>query len=231
MGTSGWSYPEWVGHFYPNGTSPVRMLAFYARLFPTVEAHSTYRRLPSLSTVERWVGSVAPWFRFAPKAHLGITHRRDLDGVEERVAAFADAVTPLGDHLGPVLFSLPHAEPDLGRLERLLGALPARSRLTAAFELSPAWVTPAVLHRLEAADATLVLVENDGRPAPDLDVGPLTYIRLRRSRYTRADLDAWADRLEKITAGGRDAYVFFKHDEAGDSPRYARRVMGRLPHP
>lgn len=231
MGTSGWSYPEWVGHLYPNGTSPSRMLAFYARLFPTVEAHSTYRRLPSVSSLERWVGSVPPWFVFAPKAHMGITHRRDLDGVEERVAAFVSAVTPLGEHLGPVLFSLPHAEPDPERLDRLLGALPSRFRLATAFELSPAWVTPRVVRRLEAAEATLVLVENDGHAAADLEVGPLTYIRLRRSRYTRADLEAWADRLEKITGGGRDAYVFFKHDEAGDGPRYARRLMALLPQP
>ncbi|HYX44053.1 MAG TPA: DUF72 domain-containing protein [Acidimicrobiales bacterium] len=231
VGTSGWSYPEWVGHFYPNGTSPPRMLAFYARLFPTVEAHSTYRRLPTVSTVERWVASVPPWFMFAPKAHLAITHRQDLDGVEDRVAAFAEAVAPLGEHLGPVLFALPHAQPDLARLERLLRALPPSSRLAAAFELSPAWVTPEVVRRLEAADATLVLVENDARLAPDLDIGPFTYLRLRRSRYTRADLDGWVERLEKITAGGRDAWVFFKHDEAGDGPRYARRVMGRLHRP
>ena len=100
--------------------------------------------------------------------------------------------------------------------------------MAAAFELSPAWVTPEVLGRLEKAEATLVLVENDGHPAPVLEVGPFTYIRLRRSRYDRAELEAWAERLEKLTAGGRDAYVFFKHDEAGDGPRYARRVMGRL---
>ena len=231
MGTSGWSYPEWVGHLYPNGTSPARMLAFYARIFPTVEAHNTYRRLPTISTIERWVGSVPPWFTFAPKAHLGITHRQDLDGVEERMASFVGAVAPLGEHLGPVLFSLPHAQPDLGRLERLLGALPPPTRLAAAFELSPAWVTPEVVRRLEATEATLVLVENDAHPAPELEIGPFTYIRLRRSRYTRADLDAWAERLEKITAGGRDAWVFFKHDEAADGPRYARRVMGRLHHP
>ena len=231
VGTSGWSYPEWVGHFYPNGTSPARMLAFYARLLPTVEAHSTYRRLPTISTVERWVESVPPGFSFAPKAHLGITHRQDLDGVEDRMAAFAEAVVPLGEQLGPVLFSLPHAHPDLARLDRLLDALPPPTRLPAAFELSPEWATADVVRRLEAAEATLVLVENDAHPAPDLEIGPFTYVRLRRSRYTRGDLDGWAERLEKITAGGRDAWVFFKHDEAGEGPRYARRVMGRLHSP
>jgi uncharacterized protein YecE (DUF72 family) len=232
VGTSGWSYPEWTGTFYPAGTSPSRMLAFYARQFPAVEAHATYRRLPTASVLERWRSQVPDGFQFAPKAHLGITHRRDLDGVEPRVADFVAALDPLGDHLGPVLFSLPHRHPDLDRLDRLLSALaaaaPAASRW--AFELGPSWVNDDVLHRLEAHDATLVLVDADGRSAPDLDMGPFAYLRLRRNRYDRGELDAWAARLEKIVAAGRDVYAFFKHDEHGDGPRYARRVMGGLEH-
>ncbi|MDQ4068260.1 MAG: DUF72 domain-containing protein, partial [Actinomycetota bacterium] len=127
VGTSGWSYPSWVGPFYPEGTSPARMLGVYASVFDTVEAHATYRRLPTPTALARWVDAVPAHFRFAPKAHLGITHRRDLDGVEDRVAAFLAAVAPLGERLGPVLFSLPHQEPDLGRLERILAAAPAGS--------------------------------------------------------------------------------------------------------
>jgi uncharacterized protein YecE (DUF72 family) len=228
VGTSGWSYPEWVGHFYPNGTSPSRMLAFYARRFPVVEAHATYRRLPSASALERWRAQVPPNFLFAPKAHLGITHRRDLDGVEQRITAFFDAVAPLNSHLGPVLFSIPHQAPDVARLDRLLAALPTAPRHPVVFELGPAWIVPEVLSRLEAHGATLALVEADGREAPDLEVGPFGYLRLRRSRYTRTELDAWADRLQGLTAAGRDVYAFFKHDGTGDGPRYARRVMARL---
>ncbi len=229
VGTSGWSYPEWVGTFYPVGTSAPRMLSFYAGLLPTVEAHGTYRRMPTPAALERWRSQVPADFEFAPKAHLGITHRQDLDGVEERVEAFFAAVTLLDEHLGPVLFSLPHREPDLDRLGRLLGALPGR-RARAAFELGPAWATADVLRRLDAHDATLVLVDADGRQAPELEVGPFTYVRLRRSRYDGAELDEWAARLERAMARGRDVYAFFKHDEHGDGPRYARRVMGRLEH-
>ncbi|MDQ6796818.1 MAG: DUF72 domain-containing protein [Actinomycetota bacterium] len=228
VGTSGWSYPEWVGNFYPNGTSAPRMLPFYARRFPTVEAHSTYRRLPTVTALERWVAQVPPAFRFAPKAHMGITHRRDLDGIEERMAAFFEALTPLGPLLGPVLFSVPHQQPDVGRLDRLLGALPPSFRPGVAFELGPAWATPDVLKRLEAHDATLVLVDAEGRTPPDLDVGPFSYVRLRRDRYNRGALETWAERFAKVTAGGRDAYAFFRHDESGNGPRYARQVNGRL---
>lgn len=228
MGTSGWSYPEWTGSFYPVGTSPSRMLPFYARQFPTVEAHNTYRRVPTPSALERWRSQVPPDFHFAPKAHLAITHRRDLDGVEDRVAAFFAALAPLTDNLGPVLFSLPHRHPDLDRLDRLLRALPPAPAPPAAFELGPAWTTTDVLRRLEVHGATLALVDADGRAAPDLEVGPFTYLRLRRTRYDRAELDAWAARLHDLTAAGRDVYAFFKHDEHGDGPRYARRVMGQL---
>ena len=230
MGTSGWSYPEWIGTFYPVGTSPSRMLPFYARLFPAVEAHGTYRRLATPSVLERWASQVPAGFQFAPKAHIGITHRQDLDGVEDRVDAFFAALAVLDDRLGPALFSLPHRQPDLDRLDRLLAALPSAPRPRAAFELTPAWATPDVLGRLEGHGATLVLVDADGREAPELEVGPFTYVRLRRSHYDREELDAWAARLQRVTARGRDVYAFFKHDEHGDGPRYARRVMGRLEH-
>ncbi|HEX2047276.1 MAG TPA: DUF72 domain-containing protein [Acidimicrobiales bacterium] len=221
VGTSGWSYPEWVGPFYPAGTSPARMLAVYAASFDTVEAHATYRRLPSAAALERWVDAVPPDFRFATKAHMGITHRRDLDGVESRVDAFLAAVAALGPTRGPVLFSLPHQRPDLGRLDRILSAL--GNRATAAFDLGPAWHRPDVLDRLDAAGATLVITDSPSLPS----VGPLAYVRLRKGDYPPADLDLWAERVAKVVAEDRDAYVFFKHDDAATGPRLAQELRSR----
>ncbi|MDQ3895730.1 MAG: DUF72 domain-containing protein [Actinomycetota bacterium] len=221
VGTSGWSYPAWVGPFYPRGTSPARMLGVYASAFDTVEAHATYRRLPAAAALDRWVAAVPEGFRFAPKAHMGITHRRDLDGVEDRVDAFLAAVAPLGATLGPVLFSLPHQQPDVGRLDRILAALGGRA--TAAFDLGPAWDRPDVLDRLDAAGATLVVTDGPSVPS----VGPLAYVRLRKGDYSAGDLDVWAERLAKVVAEDRDAYAFFKHDDAATGPRLARELRRR----
>jgi uncharacterized protein YecE (DUF72 family) len=224
VGTSGWSYPAWIGSFYPDKTSPARMLGVYGSVFDTVEAHATYRRLPSAAALAKWVATVPASFRFACKAHMGITHRRDLAGVEDRVAAFLAAVEPLGPALGPVLVSLPHQQPDLDRLGRILDPLGG-----GAFELGPAWQSTDVLDRLDAGGATLVVSDTDERAAGAIpSVGPVAYVRLRRSDYTEADLDLWAERLVKVAAEDRDAYVFLKHDDAASGPRLAQELIERL---
>lgn len=224
VGTSGWSYPAWVGPFYPERTSPARMLGVYASSFATVEAHATYRRLPAAAALAKWVDTVPQGFRFACKAHMGISHRRDLDGVDDRVDAFLAAVAPLGPALGPVLVSLPHQEPDLDRLGRILDPLGG-----GAFELGPAWARTDVLDRLDAGGATLVVSDTAERPAGAIPpVGPVAYVRLRRADYSPTDLDLWAGRLAQVAAGDRDAYVFLKHDDGATGPRIARELVARL---
>jgi uncharacterized protein YecE (DUF72 family) len=229
VGTSGWSYASWVGPFYPERTPASRMLEVYAETFRTVEAHATHRRAPTATALARWVAQAPDRFRFAPKAHIGITHRRDTDGVDERVSAFFAALAPLGDRLGPALFVLPHRQPDLARLDLLLAALDAvRPGPRAAFELAPPWRVPAVLDRLDRHGATLAIVDREDDPGRDQPVvGPLTYVRLRRASYTEADLDGWAERLAAASAAG-DVYAFVKHDEEGRGPRYARDLVTRL---
>lgn len=224
VGTSGWSYPAWVGSFYPEKTSAAHMLGVYASAFATVEAHATYRRLPAPAALTKWVATVPAGFRFACKAHMGISHRRDLEGVEDRVSSFLAAISPLAETLGPVLVSLPHQQPDLERLGRILDPLGG-----GAFELGPAWERTDVLDRLDAGSATLVVSDTADRPAGAIPpVGPVAYVRLRRADYTPADLDLWAERLAKVAAEDRDAYVFFKHDDDATGPRFARQLVARL---
>jgi uncharacterized protein YecE (DUF72 family) len=210
------------------------MLDFYGKRFDTVECHSTYRRLPVSGTLERWKAQVPSDFRFVPKAHMGITHRRDLDGLADRVSAFARSIEPLDGQLGPVLLSLPHADPDLGRLDQLLGALSgAMARgCVPAFDLKPRWAVREVLDRLDGHGAALVVTDDDSEPPNGVDgttdlpltVGPLVYVRLRRARYNRAQLEAWAGRLKACATEGRDVFAFLKHDDSGDGPRYARQL-------
>ena len=220
MGTSGWSYKEWVGPLYPSGTPSSRMLAAYAQLLSTVEAHNTFRRRPRPPTLEAWAQAVPPTFRFALKAHVAITHQRELEGVEDRVASFFDSLSPLEERVGPVLFQLPHRQPDLDRLDRLLTALP--STPPSAFELGPAWNRPDVLERLDGAGAALVVVDKDGDEPVLPDVGAVAYVRLRRERYDDEAIARWAERLADVARSGRPAFVYLRHD--GD-PLEAVRLL------
>ena len=220
MGTSGWSYKEWAGVLYPPRTPASGMLAAYADRLPTVEAHNTFRRRPRAATLEGWAAVVPPSFRFALKAHVAITHQRDLAGVEERVTNFFDALTPLGDRVGPVLFQLPHRDVDLERLDRLLAGLPASP--PAAFELAPAWNVPDVRARLDKAGATLVVVDGDGEDAEIPDIGRIGYVRLRRERYDNAQLARWARRLLDVAHNGRPVFAYLRHE--GD-PLEAVRLL------
>ncbi|HVH30789.1 MAG TPA: DUF72 domain-containing protein, partial [bacterium] len=74
VGTSGFSYPEWKGTFYPADLPTDQMLPFYGRTFPTVELNNTFYRYPQDHTLTQWAGAVPPEFRFAVKAHRRITH-------------------------------------------------------------------------------------------------------------------------------------------------------------
>jgi uncharacterized protein YecE (DUF72 family) len=186
------------------------MLAAYADRLPTVEAHNTFRRRPRASALEGWASSVPPSFRFALKAHVAITHQRELAGVEDRISEFFGLLAPLGAHVGPVLFQLPHRDVDLERLDRLVGALP--SSPPAAFELGTAWNTPEVLGRLDQAGATLVVVDKDGGEPVLPEVGSIAYVRLRRDRYDDEAVRRWAERLADTARAGRDVFAYVRHE-------------------
>lgn len=81
VGTSGYSYPDWVGDFYPPGTSAKRMLAEYAQVFSITELNFTFYRLPTAQMLARQAAQTPAGFQFAVKLFRGFTHERDLTRV------------------------------------------------------------------------------------------------------------------------------------------------------
>src|SRR5262245_52828005 len=90
VGTSGYSYKEWKGSFYPAKLPEKEMLGFYGARFRTVEINSTFFRAPTASVLEGWAAQVPADFRFALKAPRQITHVRRLAGAGEMVSSFLD---------------------------------------------------------------------------------------------------------------------------------------------
>jgi uncharacterized protein YecE (DUF72 family) len=224
VGTSGFSYAEWKGPFYPADLPASAMLAYYGERLPAVEINNTFYRLPRRSVLEGWAAQVPERFRFAVKASQRITHMKRLADVADETHYLLDVTQALGDKLGVLLFQLPpNLKLDLDRFDRFLELLPASSR--AAFEFRHAsWLDPRVHERLRARCCAWVVNEQeDGTPPDFLITAPWTYLRLRRPSYEREELAAWAARLRSRELS--EAFVFFKHEDAGAGPQLAREFL------
>ena len=228
IGTSGYNYPEWRGTFYPEKFPPAKMLPYYAERFATVEINYTFYRMPSGKTVAGWDGQTPPGFRFALKAPQRITHFARLRDVGEPLRYFVDTARTLGDKLGPILFQLPPSfARDLARLADLLALLPAELRC--AFEFRHAsWLAEDVYERLRAANAALCIADSEAGSTPLVATADWGYLRLRDEGYTPADLDRWAATVRELSTRWRDTYVYFKHEESGIGPAFARELVSRL---
>jgi uncharacterized protein YecE (DUF72 family) len=221
-GTSGFSYKEWKGSFYPEDLPASGMLRHYASRLPAVEINNTFYRMPRASLLQSWAEEVPDGFSFALKASQQITHRKRLKEAAEAVAYFFEVATTLGDRLGPVLFQLPpNLKKDLPRLSDFLATLPPAAR--SAFEFRhESWFDDEVFGALRSAGAALCWAEDEDLATPRVATAGWGYLRLRRADYTDADVASWAERIRG--EAWSDAYVFFKHEEEGTGPRLAERM-------
>ena len=222
IGTSGYSYAEWKGVFYPKGLAAAKMLSYYAQRLPAVEVNNTFYRLPKRGMLERWAAQVPEGFRFALKASRRITHIKRLVDAESETEYLLGATEALGAKLGVILFQLPpYLRKDLPRLERFLGVLAGNVR--ASFEFRhPSWFDEEVFALLRAHDCALCTADTDEQAAAVTSTAGWGYVRLRRAAYSDDELRGWAARLQ--SRAWDHVYVFFKHEDEGAGPRLAARL-------
>jgi uncharacterized protein YecE (DUF72 family) len=214
-GTSGFSYPAWKPDFYPKDLPAKRFLEHYASRLNSVEVNYTFRRLASASVLEGWMNATPVNFQFACKAHQTLTHIMKMKDAESFTEAFLKSLEPLraARRLGPVLFQFaPGFKCDLERLDGYLPLLPSDIRF--AFEFRHAsWLVDEVYERLAARNIALCLAESDRLEVPKVFTADFAYFRLRKGDYSDAGRAEIAERVGAILNAGRDAYVYFKHEE------------------
>jgi uncharacterized protein YecE (DUF72 family) len=247
IGTSGYSYHEWVGPVYPRGTRAAEYLGIYAGMFPTVELNFSYYKMPSANQL-RGMAEAGPGLRFAIKAHQSLTHRVSGQWQEDALA-FRKALEPLEEagQLEAVLFQFPfsfHYTPEnrvyLDKVLAFFKGLP----LAAEFR-GEDWYTSRVLEGFKkraVAFAALDLPDLKGNPpVMETVTAPLAYIRMHgRNRetwrgsdaaakfdylYSDMELKAWAARIKRIVQQAARCVVYFNNHARGQAAQNAASLM------
>ena len=218
---------EWKGFFYPEDLSNDRMLAYYGERLNAVEINNTFYRMPKRATLADWGGKVPDEFSFVLKASRKITHFKRLKDTQDELGYLVDVSSELGARLGPMLFQLPpNLKIDVERLRDFVSLFPAGLR--AAFEFRhDSWFADETYTVLSDAGAALVHADTRAdEPAEVVATAPYGYLRLRRDDYDPDDVARWA----RIVSDQewKDAFVFFKHEDAGAGPALAERFVAEL---
>jgi uncharacterized protein YecE (DUF72 family) len=224
VGTSGYSYKEWKGPFYPPDLPGKDMLRYYSSQLPAVEINNTFYRMPAEGLLESWGQQVPPDFRFVLKAPRKITHTKPLKDKDDEVGYLLRTAATLGDRLGAVLFQLPpylRRDPEL--LINFLELLPSGTRSVFEFR-HRSWFDETIYDMLRKKGCTLCCADGEDEALTRLvATSGWGYLRLRRPGYSETDLSEWARRIK--SQDWQTVYVFFKHEEAGAGPKLASHFL------
>jgi uncharacterized protein YecE (DUF72 family) len=230
VGTSGWSYKEWKGSFYPADLPADEMLHYYGERFPTVEINNSFYRMPKEKVLLDWAEQVPAGFCFVLKASRRITHIARLADEDGSLDYFLRTANVLGGKLGPTLCQCPPSlKKDLGRLRSFLARVPRTWRAALEFRHA-SWFDDEVYEALREHDVALVAVDEDegeGQGSPLVPTASWGYLRLRRTDYSDEALGQWAERIR--SQPWREAFAFLKHEEdSPKGPEAAGRLMAML---
>jgi uncharacterized protein YecE (DUF72 family) len=234
VGCSGWVYKHWRGLFYPERLPQSRWFARYADEFDTVEINTSFYRLQSGDTFQKWRDQAPPGFCYAVKANRFLTQAKKLKECEEPLERMMGAVRRLGDRLGPILYQLPpNMNLNLERLESFLKIIP--NDVTSVFEFrNSSWYVSDTYDLLDRYVAGFVVHDMAGSTTDRIAVGPVAYVRFHGGegkywgRYPDERLLSWADWLVDEARQGRTSWCYFNNDIHGHAIEDARTVKSMV---
>ena len=248
IGTSGYSYNEWVGPVYPEGTKQKDFLACYSGLFPTVELNFSYYKMPEAKNLAKMLMDGGPKLSFSIKAHKTLTHEINPAQWEGQAKEYLMALEPLieAGRLDAVLFQFPYSFHYTVENRRYLGDLLNYFKgVQAAVEFRTAdWCTGKVIEGMKSREVPLVSLDMPDLkglpPTMDLVTAPVAYIRLHgRNKeawwgkdehgrydylYTDSEVGAWADRIKMMTQQAQRILVYFNNHPFGKAVRNAKML-------
>lgn len=235
IGTSGWHFEHWAGEFYPEGLKKEERLEYYRKHFDTVEINNTFYQLPGKETIREWRESTGKDFLFCPKASRYTTHMKKLKDPKASTEKFFDAIAPLKEQCGPILFQLPPKwDVNKERLEEFLANMPEGYRYVFEFR-DKRWFTQEVYAILKRYNAAFCIYDLERFTSPLEVTADISYIRLHgpgeqaySREYGKEGLDIWQEGIEELESKVRELYVFFDNDQKSFAPKDAKALQERL---
>lgn len=241
IGTSGFSYRDWLGNFYPQFCPQSDYLRFYAMQFPTVELDVTFYRIPTESMIARWVDVTPDRFVFAAKFPRTVTHGGDLVSRLADCDHFCSVMRGMGDKLGPLLMQFPYSfKPDqFGLLETLINRVPSDLRLSVEVR-NRKWLTDDLYSLLQGRNIALCLVDHPWMPRISVRTADFLYFRFLGDHkkitedfsYIRDDredeLGFWSQVIDGFAGENRQIFAYFNNHFSGHAPTTAERLRRKL---
>ncbi len=249
IGTSGYTYYHWRGVFYPENLPSYKWLEHYTKFFDTVELNVTFYRLPQESTFKSWYRRTPKEFVFVLKGSRFITHVKKLQGVSQATKLFFDRANLLKEKLGVILWQLPPSwKKNIERLESFLKATTKKYEIATrpsgarndnfsrqAFEFRhQSWFCDEVYKLLRKYKAALCLADSPYFPRVEKVTADFVYLRfhggkiLYGSRYSKKEMEVWAQKIKKWTKKGLDVYAYFNNDAFGYAVENAKELKKLL---
>jgi len=241
IGTSGWSYSEWAGVFYPPGST--NKLSFYSKVFKTAEIDSTFYAYPSKNLVFGWARNTPPDFVFSAKLPRLITHEKKLDsakGVEGDLTRFLGLMKPLiaVGKMGPLLIQLPPSftyEGDSEKLNSFLGRIPEDLMFAVEFR-HPSWLRAESYAMLRAHKVANVIVDEPLLPPDAVVTADFSFIRWHgrgsrpwyNYRYRASELESWVPKVKETVRSAKKTYGYFNNHFRGFAVENSVQMMRML---
>jgi uncharacterized protein YecE (DUF72 family) len=241
IGTSGWSYNEWAGVFYPSTTT--NKLSFYSKVYRTAEVDSTFYAYPSKGLVLGWSRYTPDDFVFSAKLPQALTHEKELDlkkGVEADLVRFLSLMRPLivAGKLGPVLVQLPPSfsyDNGFEKLKGFLSVVPNDVKFAVEFR-HPSWLREDVWSLLRSRNVANTIVDEPLLPPDTITTADFAFIRWHgrgsrpwyNYRYSDSELAAWVPKVRDVTSRVKETYGYFNNHFRGFAVENSLKMMGLL---
>ncbi len=238
IGTSGWSYKDWKGLFYPPELKPTEWLGYFSKTFDITEINSSFYHLPLRSTVEGWVTKVPANFMFCPKMSRYLTHIKRLKEPEEPLERFFKVFEPMKNKMGPVLVQLPPSLTFNYDVAEYFYILLKKNYTAYSFAIEPrhnTWLETDSFSLMTKYNIAFVISQSGvGFPYAEAVTAKNIYVRfhgpkeLYASSYTDEILSNFAGMFKKWQKEKHTIWAFFNNDYFGNAIWNGQKLIQML---